>query len=99
MSDYSVFVFAFSLSAFAGIASLIRTGEKRKITRIAVFSSFLNSGLLGLCISLLWYTQYRENTEALVGMCIIAGLGGNKSIEYVVKVFREKIGKEGSSGK
>jgi uncharacterized membrane-anchored protein len=80
-----VFLSSFLVAAAAGFASLLRTAVK--LTWISVFSALLNSGLVGLSISLLWYHKFHDNLYFLVGLCIIAGLGGATTVDFLLKAF------------
>lgn len=82
----TVLLCAFGISSLAGLAALLRAGSK--VNGIAVFSAMLNSGLLGLTMALLWYQKYQENTYFLIGLCILAGLGGATAVDFVVTVFK-----------
>ncbi len=86
-SSLWVFASAFLVSAFAGLAALLRSGHKLCVVKIV--SSLLNSGLLGLGISLLWYTKFQDNLYFLVGMCVLAGLGGMTTVDFVVMLYRK----------
>jgi len=83
----SVFVSAFGVSACAGLAALLRFGKK--ISRLAIFSSMLNSGFLGLAIALIWYQNYREaaNIHGLIGVCVLAGMGGSTITDLLISVL------------
>jgi hypothetical protein len=72
-----VFLSAFGVSAFAGMATYLRFS--RKISRLGLTSAMLNAGCLGLAISLIWYQHYRksENVYGLIGICVMAGMGGS----------------------
>ena len=72
-----VFLSAFGVSAFAGLATYLRFS--RKMTRLGLLSALLNAGCLGLAISLMWYQHYRksENVYGLIGICVLAGMGGS----------------------
>ena len=72
-----VFLSAFGVSAFAGLATYLRFS--RKMTWIGLLSALLNAGCLGLAISLMWYQHYRksENVYGLIGICVLAGMGGS----------------------
>lgn len=83
---WPVFVFSAVLSGLAGLAALLRSGNK--ITALSAVSSLLNSSLMGLGISLIWYTRFRENLCFLIGICIICGLGGMTTIDFILKAFR-----------
>jgi CHASE2 domain-containing sensor protein len=84
-----VFLSAFGVAAMGGLATLLRSDLP--ITRKSVATSMLNCGLLGLGISLLWYSQFQDNLFFLVGLCVVAGLGGNASIDFAVDMFRKML--------
>lgn len=89
MSPFYVFLSAFLCSSFAGLASLLRS--EKKLTWLNITSSFLNSGMLGMAISLIWYTKYQEanNIFFLVGLCTLAGLAGHSAVDAILKaVFK-----------
>ena len=83
----SVFIAAFGVSAFAGLATLLRFG--RKLSKLAVVSAMLNSGFLGLAISLIWYQNYREaaNIHGLIGICVLAGMGGSTLTDILISLL------------
>ncbi len=85
-----VFMTSFGVSALAGFAAMLRTGSK--LTIYNGLSAFLNSGLLGLSISLLWYLKFQDNLYFLVGVCVIAGLGGMATFDFILKAILERIG-------
>lgn len=72
----SIFVSAFGVAAFAGLATLLRFAKK--LSKLAVVSAMLNAGFMGLAVALLWYQNYRkaENVYGLMGFCVLAGMGG-----------------------
>ncbi len=55
----------------------------------SVTSSLLNSGMLGLGIGLLWYTKFSDNLYFLVGICLMAGLGGMTTVEFFLAFIRK----------
>ena len=85
MNALGLFICSFFLAAFAGLAALLRTGTT--LTKMALLSWFLNSGFLGLGICLIWYTRYQNDVYYLVGICVLAGLGGMKTVEFGLEVF------------
>jgi hypothetical protein len=85
----AIFVSACFISSFAGLASLLRTGEQ--VTKKSVGSSMLNSGIVGAIIYLLWYTSYKDNPHFLVGVCALAGLGGNQIIDFALSLLKSKL--------
>lgn len=94
----ALFVSAFLLSGLGGLAALLRSSKE--LTKLNVTSSFLNSGILGLGISLIWYARFQDNLYFLVGICIVAGLGGMTTVDFILAAIRKggfsvNIGKEG----
>lgn len=81
-----VFASAFGVSSFAGLAALLRGGSQ--VNGIAVLSAVLNSGLLGLSIALVWYHKFQDNIYFLIGICVLAGLGGATMVEFIVAAFK-----------
>ncbi len=84
-----VFVSSFLVSAFAGVAALLRSGVS--LTRLRVLSAVLNSGLVGLAISLMWYAHMKDNVYFLVGVSAVAGLGGMTTVDFVAAALRNKF--------
>jgi uncharacterized YccA/Bax inhibitor family protein len=83
----SVFASAFGVSAFAGLATLLRFS--RKLSKLAVVSSMLNAGFLGLAISLIWYQNYQKaaNVHGLIGICVLAGMGGSTLTDILISLL------------
>lgn len=87
----------FVASSFAGLAALLRS--RQKVSFRAVASAMLNSGFIGTIIGLIWYSQYREtNLYFLVGVSILAGLGGSTTIDFVLQVARVRFGVQTGGG-
>jgi hypothetical protein len=86
-TSLSIFASAFGVSAFAGLATLLRFA--RKLSKLAVVSAMLNAGFLGLAIALLWYQNYRnaENVYSLLGFCVLAGMGGSTLTDILISVL------------
>lgn len=80
-------LFTFLLASLAGLAAIIRI--QRKFTILSIFSAMLNSGLLGLSLSLIGYKYFKDNIEILVGGTIIIGLGGTAALETVINIVIE----------
>lgn len=82
-----VFLSAFGVSSFAGLATYLRFS--RKMSRLGLFSAMLNAGCLGLAISLLWYQHYRksENIYGLIGICVFAGMSGSAVTDVVWSIL------------
>jgi hypothetical protein len=83
----SVFAAAFGVSAFAGLATLLRFSKK--LSKLAVVSSMLNAGFLGLAISLIWYENYQKaaNIHGLIGVCVLAGMGGSTLTDVLISLL------------
>ena len=84
-----IFLIAAMVSALAGVAALLRT--KQVITAYNLLGALLNSGLLGLCVALLWYKKFIDNPYFLVGICVLAGLGGMPTVEFVLDIFKRVV--------
>lgn len=85
-TPWGVFISAFGVASFAGLAALLRSGTA--LTYINVLSAIMNSGIMGLGIALLWYTKFQDNIYFLIGVCVLAGLGGASMVEFVVAAFK-----------
>lgn len=83
-----IFASSFGIAALSGLAALLRS-PANELTALRITSSVLNSGLLGLGISLLWYIQLQENLYFLVGVCAIAGLGGMTTLDFILGLIRK----------
>jgi len=82
---FYVVLACFSVSSLAGLASLLRSGKP--LTWYAIFSAVLNGGLLGVAICLLWYNYFENNVFFLVGLCVLAGLGGMSLLDFILVIF------------
>jgi hypothetical protein len=91
LDDYlyslSVFASAFGVSAFAGLATLLRFAKR--LSKIAVISAMLNAGFMGLAIALIWYQNYlkSENVYGLLGICVLAGMGGSTLTDLLISLL------------
>jgi hypothetical protein len=88
LHSLTVFASAFGVSAFAGLATLLRF-SRRQVSKISVFSAMLNAGFLGLAIALIWYQNYRkaENIHGLIGICVLAGMGGSTLTDLLISLL------------
>ena len=71
------------------MAALLRTNESLSVK--SLLKAVLNSGLLGLGVSLLWIQVYEENPFFLVGICLLTGLGGAPTLDFVLEVARRLV--------
>lgn len=95
ISPLNVLISAFGVSSFAGLAALLRAGKKVNVG--AVVSAMLNSGMMGLAIASLWYTKFQDNIYFLIGICILAGLGGATLVEFAIQFFIQALKSGGVS--
>lgn len=86
INPLTVFLSAFGVSSFAGLAALLRAGKE--VNKVSVISAILNSGFLGLAIALLWYTKFQDNVYFLIGICVLAGLGGATLVDFCVESIK-----------
>lgn len=85
MEHLSVFLTAALVSGLAGLAALLRSGAL--LTVVGTFTALLNSSLLGLGLSLVWFNQFQASPHILVGICILLGLGGMPTLDFILKMF------------
>lgn len=87
LTSLSIFLGAFGVSAFAGLATLLRFAKK--LSKLAVVSAMLNAGFLGLAIALIWYRNYRDanNVHGLIGICVLAGMGGSTITDILISLL------------
>lgn len=87
LHSLAVLASAFGVSAFAGLATLLRFAKK--LSKLAVVSAMLNAGFMGLAIALLWYQNYRksENVYGLIGICVLAGMGGSTLTDLAISLL------------
>lgn len=74
------------VSGLAGLAALLRS--EAVLTWLKVATVLLNSSLLGLGLAMVWQGYFKENPNVLVGLCILLGLGGQPTLEWVVGMVR-----------
>lgn len=84
-----VFGSAFGVSAFAGLATVLRFGKQLNLLTIS--AGMLNSGFLGLTIVLFWYEKFLKegNIYGLVAICVMAGLGGSTITDFLVDIVKK----------
>lgn len=75
------------VSGLSGAAALMRTEPGFTTSRLMVV--LLNSSLLGLGLSLIWWGSFVENPNILVGLCVLIGLGGQPMLELVLKLAQK----------
>ena len=90
-----VFCAIFGLSALAGI-SLVVSDKRKECSVRALLGSFMVSGIIGLVIGLIWWSKF-GNTDLyfLIGVSMLAGMGGNSTLGLLYIIFIRKLGLEG----
>lgn len=89
-SVHMTFAFIFLGGSLGGLAALLRTNKNLSWRNIV--SAMLNSGIITLVIGLVWYKQYAEtNLYFLLGVSLLAGLGGATTIDFVTLYIRQKF--------
>lgn len=83
-------LFAFFGASFAGLATQLRTGKD--LTRRAVAAAMLNSGFIGAIIALLGYKTFADNVPYLIGMSLLAGIGGATMLDFALQIVRRRFG-------
>lgn len=81
-----VFAAAFLASATAGIAAYLRSDKP--ISKLALVTAGLNSGLLGLAISLIWFQTFQDNIYSLLGICVVTGLTGAAGLDFILTAIQ-----------
>jgi hypothetical protein len=84
---FLVLLSAFGVSAFSGLSAHLRFAKQ--LRPFSVMGGALNSGCLGLVISLIWYDNYASsgNVFGLIGICAAAGMCGSKITDVLVSVL------------
>src|SRR5688572_14619003 len=85
MSPMLVFAFASIASGLAGISAYLKSNPDPKIAPLV--TSFMNSGLLGLAMSLIWLRSFSDNVYSLIGLCVLIGLLGASGQEFALSLL------------
>lgn len=75
------------VSALSGVAALMRTEPAWTYGKL--WMVVMNSGLLGLGLSLVWWESFSTNPNVLVGICILIGLGGQPMLEVILSLLQK----------
>jgi hypothetical protein len=81
-----IFLSAFAIASFGGIASKLRS--KSELSFRALFGAFLYSGICGLIVALAWYNYFdgKGNIPFLLAISGLAGIGGANVLD-MIKLF------------
>jgi len=81
----------FLIASVGGLAALLRSGQA--LSKRLVISAFLNSGLMGLVIALiLWENFNGQKPHLIIGVSVLAGLGGMTTFDLVLQWIRKRFG-------
>jgi hypothetical protein len=83
----TVFATAFVISSLAGMAALLRSTQELSVR--TVLSVILNTGAMGLAISLVLFNYFEDNAYFLFGLCLLAGLGGLTAVGFLIQIFKQ----------
>lgn len=87
-----VFAVIFGLSAVAGLALLIANG-KRKLGFRVILGSFMISGVVGLVVALLLWSYFgTSDLYLLIGVSMLAGIGGNTTLGMIYLAVCKRFG-------
>lgn len=81
---------AFFGASFAGLATQLRAGKA--ITPRAVAAAMLNSGFIGAIIALMGYQMFTDNLPYLIGLSLLAGIGGATMLDFILTAFKRRLG-------
>lgn len=87
LEPLTFFLICFAITAMAGVAAFLRSGKE--VTVRGVISVILNTGIMGLGIALLLFNYFQDNAYFLVGLCILAGLGGMTLVGFFLAIFKQ----------
>ncbi|HLP97487.1 MAG TPA: hypothetical protein VK149_03480 [Sideroxyarcus sp.] len=81
---------AFFGASFAGLATQLRVGKE--ITWRAITAAMLNSGFIGAIIALIGYKNFADNLPYLLGISLLAGIGGASMLDFFLLLIKQRIG-------
>ena len=86
-----IFGFVFAVSSVAGLASLLRSSQP--LTTRNVLSAFLNSGMFGLGVAVVWYEYYGGAAHPwfMIGISLLAGLGGTSMLDFAIQLAQSSF--------
>lgn len=77
-------------ASLAGLTAELRSG--RQLTRRSVVAALLHSGLWGVIIFLIGYTQMADNKALLVALSLLSGIGGATVTDFILQLVRSGFG-------
>lgn len=87
LDPITLFLTAFGISALAGVAALLRT--TKELSARTLISAGLNAGAIGMAIALVLFTYFKDNTWFLLGLCLLAGLGGMTCFGFILAILEK----------
>lgn len=90
-NPYSLFGLTFGISSVAGLAALLRS--KQQLNPRLVISAFLNAGLFGTGVAMVWYENYggKSHPWFMMGISLLAGLGGTTLLDFCLQAANEGL--------
>lgn len=87
-----IFVLIFAGGSVGGLAALLRSNKD--LTPRNVFGATLNSGMIALVIAMVWWKKHQstDNIYFLVGVSILAGLGGATTWDFARVYLSKRFG-------
>lgn len=74
------------VGALAGLAALLRSSTALTVRNVV--SALLNSSALGAGLAMLLFAYFQDNTWFLLGLCLLAGLGGMTILGFLLAMLR-----------
>ena len=83
-------IVSFLGASFAGLTTQLRNGKV--LTYRSVSAAMMNSGFIGVIIFLTGYQMFSDNLPYLIGLCLLAGIGGATMLDFIFTIFKKKSG-------
>lgn len=84
----AVGIMAFLGASFSGLATQLKHGKT--LTLRSISAAMLNSGFIGIIIFLLGYKMFIDNLPYLIGMSLLAGIGGSTILEFIIVMIKKR---------
>jgi len=81
---------AFFGASFAGLATQLRNGKV--LTTRSIAAAMLNSGFIGMIIFLMGFQMFTDNIHYLIGLCLLAGIGGSTMLDFFITFLKKNRG-------
>ena len=81
---------AFLGASFAGLSQQLRAGKE--LTWRAIAAAMLNSGFIGAILALIGYKTFADNLPYLIGISLLAGIGGASMLDFLLLMLKQRLG-------